>query len=124
DDVSVQRLRIHVPVANGGQRLHAEEEAIKKPMPTSAAGDAALLKTVKRGEKKIQADIKTGDKRGESRPPQTEQPAIDVAPSPGVRPHFDELDLTRADRNLTALAPHVHLIRDRYQLVNKLTDGL
>jgi len=31
-----------------------------------------LLKTVERGEKKIQADIKTGDKRGESRPSQAE----------------------------------------------------
>ena len=91
--------------------MHAEEEAIKKPMPTSAAGDTALLKTVERGEKKIQADIKTGDKRGESRPSQTKQPAIDIAPSPGVRPHFDELDLTRANRNLTGLSPHIHLIR-------------
>ena len=93
-------------------------------MPAGGAGDTVLLETVKRGEKKIQADIKTGDKGGESRPPQTEQPAIEVAPSPGVRPHFDELDLTSANRNLTGLSPHVHLIRDRYQLVNKLTDGL
>jgi len=80
-------------------------------VPASGAGDAALLKTVKRGEKKIQADIKTGDKGGESRPSQAEQPAIDIAPSPGVRPHFDELDLTRANRNLTGLSPHVDLIR-------------
>ncbi len=53
DDVTVKRLRIHVAIANRGQRLHAEKEVIKKPMPTSAAGDAVLLETVKRGEKKI-----------------------------------------------------------------------
>jgi len=104
DDMGVQRLRIHVAVADRGQRLHAEEEAIKKPMPASAASDTVLLDTVKRGEKKIEPDIKTGDKRGESRPFQTEQPAIDVAPSPGVRPDFDELDLTGADGNLTWLS--------------------
>jgi len=104
DDVGVQRLRIHVAVADGGQRLHAEEEAVKKPMSASAASDTVLLDTVKGGEKKIEPDIKTGDKRGESRPLQTEQPAIDVAPPPGVRPHFDELDLTGTDGNLTGLS--------------------
>src|SRR5260370_9210332 len=39
DDVSVKRLRIHVAVAHSGQRLHAEEEASKKPMPTTSATD-------------------------------------------------------------------------------------
>jgi hypothetical protein len=42
-----------VAIADGGQRLHAEKEAIKKPMPTSRAGDTVLLETVKRGEKKV-----------------------------------------------------------------------
>ena len=50
DDVGVQRLRIHVAVPDRGQRLHAEEEAIKKPMPASAARNTVLLETVKRGE--------------------------------------------------------------------------
>ena len=50
DHVSIKRLRIHVAVAHGGQRLHTEEEAIVKPTPASGAGDAVLLETIKRGE--------------------------------------------------------------------------
>jgi len=41
-----------VAIANRGQRLHAEKEAIKKPTSASATGDTVLLETVKRGEKK------------------------------------------------------------------------
>jgi len=51
--MTVKCLRIHVAIANRGQRLHAEKEVIKEPMPTSAAGDTVSLETVKRGEKKI-----------------------------------------------------------------------
>jgi hypothetical protein len=40
-------------IANRGQRLHAEKEVIKKPMPTSAAGDTVWLEAVKRGEKNV-----------------------------------------------------------------------
>ena len=53
DDVTIKRLRIHMAIANGGQCLDAEKEVIKKPMPTSAAGNTVLLQTVKRGEKKV-----------------------------------------------------------------------
>ena len=52
DHVSVQRLRIHVAIANRGQRLHAEKEAIKKPMPTGAAGNTVLLADCKAWRKK------------------------------------------------------------------------
>ena len=40
-------------VAHGGQRLHAEKEAVKKPVPASAPGDTFWLETVQRGEKKV-----------------------------------------------------------------------
>ena len=53
DDVAIERLRIHVAIANSRQRLHAEKEAVKKPMPTSAPGDTVWLETVEGGEKKV-----------------------------------------------------------------------
>jgi len=68
DDVSVERLRVHVAVAHSGERLDAEEKAIEKPMPTSAAGDAVLLQAVKSGEEQIESDINNGDEHRESRP--------------------------------------------------------
>ena len=49
--------------------MHTEKEAIKKPVPTGAASDAALLETVKRGEKKIERDIKRADEQGKLWPP-------------------------------------------------------
>jgi hypothetical protein len=79
--------------------LHAEKEAIKKPRPTSGARNTILLETVERGEEKIESDVKTGDKRGELRPAQTEQPAIDIAPPPRVGIDFDKLNLAGANGN-------------------------
>jgi hypothetical protein len=118
--VAIQRLRIHMAIANSRQRLHAEKEAIKKPMPASAARDTVLLETVERGEKKVEPDVKTGDERGELRPPQTEQPAIDIAPPPCVGIDFNELELAGAKGNslarpmvvelVTRFPFHVHLI--------------
>jgi hypothetical protein len=90
--------------------LDAEEKAIKKPMPASGTCDAVLLKRVKRGEKKIEPNVKTSDERGEVRPTQTEQPTINIAPSPGISVDFDKLDLPCAKGNLTGLSHHVHLI--------------
>ncbi len=84
-------------VAHGGQRLDTEEEAIKKPMPSGAAGDTVLLETIERGEKKIECDIKDADENGKLRPPQTKKPAINVAPSPCVGVDFHELNLACAD---------------------------
>ena len=66
--MTVERLRVHMAVANRGQRLYAEKEAIKEPMPAGAAGDTVWLETVKRGEEKIQGDVKRGSERGKLRP--------------------------------------------------------
>ena len=55
-------------VAHGGQRLHTEKEAIKKPMPTGGASDTALLETIKRCEKKIERDIKRADEHCKLQP--------------------------------------------------------
>ena len=92
--MSVERLRVHVTVADGGQRLHTEEKAVEEPM-SRRSGDTVLPKAVKGGEKKIQPNVKSADKCGELRPPQTKQPAIDIAPFPSVGIDFDELDLAR-----------------------------
>jgi len=92
-----------VAVADSSERLDAEEKAIQKPMGGSSS-DAVLLKTVKGGEEKIEADVKSADKRGELWPAQSKQPAVDVAPFPGVGIDFDELDLTRSNRNFVAPA--------------------
>jgi len=92
--MSVKRLRVHVTVANGGERLHTEEKAVEEPM-SRRSGDTVLPKAVKGGEKKIQPNVKSAHKRGELRPPQTKQPSIDVAPFPSVGVDFDELDLAR-----------------------------
>ena len=81
-------------VADGGQRLHTEEKAVEKPM-CACARDAVWAETVERSEGKIESDVKRADERGELRPTQTEQPTVNVAPSPRVCPDFDELDLAR-----------------------------
>jgi hypothetical protein len=49
--------------------LHTEKETIKKPMPSGAASDTVLLETIKRGEKKIERDIKRPDEHGKLWPP-------------------------------------------------------
>ena len=99
----VKRLWVHVAVADSGERLDAKEKAIEEPMG-GPSRDAVLLQTVKEGEEKIQPNVKRSDKRSELRPAQTEQPAINVAPFPGVGVDFDELDRAGANRNLIAPA--------------------
>src|SRR4030095_8787060 len=69
DNVAIERLRIHMAVAHGSERLHTEKEAIIKPMPTGGTSDTVLLETVKRGKKKIERDIKRADEHGKLRPP-------------------------------------------------------
>src|SRR5262249_37238576 len=110
NDVAIERLRIHMAVAHGGQCLDAEKETIKKPMPASAACDAALLETVKRGEEKVECHVNADGDRGELRPSQAEQPAIDVAPSPCVGIDLDKLNLTGAERNGSRFPMHVYLM--------------
>ena len=100
--MSVKRLRIHVAVADGGQRLDAEEEAIEKPVGAGSPGDAVWVDTIKNGKEKIQADINSADKQSELWPAQAQQPAIDVAPLPCGGVDFDELDLAGSNRNFIA----------------------
>ena len=102
--MSVKRLRIHVAVANGGQRLDTEEEAIEEPVGAGSPGDTVWIDTIKNGEEQIQADINSADKQSELWPTQAQQPPIHVAPFPGVGINFDELDLARSDRNFIAPA--------------------
>ena len=101
--MSVKRLRIHVAVADGGQRLHTKEKAVEEPM-VGSSGDTVFAKTVKSGEKEIQSNVKSADKRRELWPAQAKQPAIDVPPFPGVGINFNELDLARSNRNFIAPA--------------------
>ena len=98
--MSVKRLRIHVAIANRGQRLDAEEEAIEKPVGAGSPGDAVWVDTIKSGKEQIQADINSADKQSELWPTQAQQPAVDIAPLPRVGVHLDELDLAGLDRNL------------------------
>ena len=88
-------------VANSGQRLHTEEKTVQEPM-RGPSRDAVLLQTVKGGEEKIQPDVNCTHESSKLRPAQTEQPAINVAPFPGVGIDFDKLDLTRSNRNFIA----------------------
>ena len=98
----IKRLRVHVTVPNRGQRLDTEEEAIEEPVSAGSPGDAVWVDTIKSGKEKIQADINSADKQSELWPTQSEQPAVDIAPLPGVGIDFDELDLARLDRDLVA----------------------
>src|SRR4029077_1406671 len=54
----IQRLRIHVAVADGGQSLDAEEEAVIKPPATGGACNAVRIDSVKRGEHQVERDVK------------------------------------------------------------------
>jgi hypothetical protein len=76
--------------------LHAEKEAVKNTVPPVLPAILSGWKLY-RAAKRVLARVKTGDKPGELRPAQTEQPAIDIAPPPRVRPDFDELDLAGAE---------------------------
>ena len=102
--MSVKRLRVHVAVADGGERLHTEEEAIEKPAGAGSPGHAVWVDTIKNGKEKIQADINSADKQSELWPAQAQQPAINIPPFPGVGVDLDELDLTGPDRNFVAPA--------------------
>src|SRR5262249_17612429 len=99
DHMSVQRLRVHVAVADRGQRLHAKEEAVVKPLSTGGASDTVAVESVKRCEQQIERDVNGGDQPAKLRPPQSEQPLINVSPLPAADVDFDELDLTSVDGN-------------------------
>src|ERR1051325_11606796 len=68
DNVTINRLRIHVAVADRRQRLHAEEKTIEKPFRRRCASDAPGIETVKERKEKVQPDVNSRDKRGELRP--------------------------------------------------------
>ena len=99
DHMSVQRLRIHVAVADGGQSLDAKEEAVIKPPATGGACDAVRIDSVKGGEQQVERDVKGADQRGKLRPAQSKQPLINVAPLPAANVDFDKLHLTGVDGN-------------------------
>jgi len=100
--MSIKRLRIHVAIADGGERLHAEKETIEKPVGAGSPGDAVWVDTIKNGKEKIQADINSADKQSELWPTQSEQPPVDIAPLPGVGVDLDEFDLAGSNRNFSA----------------------
>src|SRR5262249_15435456 len=103
DHMAVQRLRIHVAVADSGQCLYTEEETIIKPLSTRGAGDAVALDSVKRGKQQVERNVKSGDQRPKLRPPQSEQPLINVSRLPAANIDFDKLDLTGVDGNAVSL---------------------
>ena len=100
--MTVNRLRVHVTVPDGGERLNAEEKAIEKPLGSRSASDTVWVEAVEKREEKIQRNVGDRDKQGELVPAQTEQPAINVAPFPFIGTDLDELDLSRAKENLSA----------------------
>ncbi len=53
-----KRLRIHVAVADGRQRLHAEEETVIKPPATGGASDTVRVDSVKGGKQQVERDVK------------------------------------------------------------------
>src|SRR4029434_2204008 len=69
NDVTVNSLRVHVAVANSGQGLDAEEEAVEERMRRQPSNTVST-KAIKDGEEKVEPDINSSDKRGELRPPQ------------------------------------------------------
>ena len=100
--MSVKRSRIHVTVADGGQRLDTEEKAIEEPTGAGSPGDAVLVDAVKNREDEDQANVNSADKQRELRPAQAQQPAINIAPLPRVGIYFNKFDLARPDRNFIA----------------------
>src|SRR5438105_1745353 len=70
DNMSENGLRIHVAVADCGQGLDAEEKTIEKPFRIRRAGDAVVVETVKKREKKIQRDVDHRDEQSKLRPAQ------------------------------------------------------
>ena len=69
--MSVKRLRIHVAIADGGERLHAEEKAVEKPTGAGSPGHAIRVDAIKNGEEKIQTDVNSADESCELWPVQS-----------------------------------------------------
>jgi hypothetical protein len=65
--VAVKCLWIHVAVADGGQRLHAEKEGIEK-RAACHPGNAVSADAVERGEDKVNRGISAENESGEPRP--------------------------------------------------------
>src|SRR5262249_2520576 len=99
DHMSIEGLRIHVAVADCGQCLYTEKEAIEKPASAGAARNTLTIQTVKRREQQVQHDVHCRDKRGELWPPQSKQPLISVARLPGANVDFNKLNLTSLNGN-------------------------
>lgn len=76
DDVPVNRLRVHVSVADSRERLHAEEKTIEKPLRSCRARDAVVVETVKEGKEKVQRNVIETDEECELRPVQAEERPI------------------------------------------------
>ena len=93
DDVAVERLGIHVPVTDGGKRLHAEEKRFEKRTRYHPR-NAVSAEHIEGGKDEVEHDVNGSDKQGELRPAQSEQPLIGVAPIESLRVNLDELDLT------------------------------
>jgi hypothetical protein len=83
--------------------LDAKEEAIIKPPSTGGASDTVRVDSVKHGEQQVERDVKGGDYRGKLRPPQCEQPLINVSPLPAPSVDFNKLNLTSVDGNAIVL---------------------
>jgi hypothetical protein len=88
-----------VAVTDSGQRLHAEEETVVKPLSAGGAGDTVRIDSVQSGEQQVERDVKGGDQRSKLRPAQSKQPVINLAPLPAANIDLNKLDLASMDRN-------------------------
>jgi len=79
DRMRVQRLRVHVAVADGRTRLDAEEEQVVE-VAEPRVGDRILAEPIEPGEHDIEGDEDAGDDGEEAGPAHRHRVVVEIGP--------------------------------------------
>ncbi len=108
NEVTIKGGRIHVPVADGGQGLCAEEKRLRE----GAGGhfsDTGATHGIESGKAEVEQQIASHQEERKSRPGQGEHPMIPIAPILPRSIDFKKFDAPGADWNSGTISRHALL---------------
>src|SRR6516162_4359250 len=105
DQVSIDRVRIHVAVANGCKRFHAKEKSMEK-RPGRHLGDGVYVQHIQRSKNNIDKQVDAENKTGKPRPSQGQDKMVRISPIELLGVDLNKFELPGPDPDVAVSSPH------------------
>jgi len=97
--VSIERVGIHVAVANGRQRFHAKEKSVDERTGRHL-GDGVCVQQVQQSKYNIDKEVDAENKTGEPRPGQGQDQMVRISPVELLGIKLNKFELSGPDPDL------------------------